>query len=60
MGLGRTSATYLSRAEVGGSLPAALSDRLLQGQAVEAVQRLQALLLERTTTNVAAPPPAPE
>ena len=59
MGPGRTSATYLSRAEVGGTLPAALGDRLLQAQAVDAVQRLQALLLERRTTHVAAPPPAP-
>ncbi len=59
-GPGQTSATYVSRAEVGGSLPAALSDRLLQGQAVDAVQRLQALLLERRRTHVAAQPPALE
>lgn len=54
----RTSATYVSRAEVGGSLPAALSDRLLQGQAVDAVRRLQSLLVEGPRVDVAAPPPA--
>jgi len=60
LGEAYTSATYVSRAEVGGSLPAALSDRLLQGQALDAVRRLQSLLVERERMHVAAPPPALE
>lgn len=57
---GHTSATYVSSAEVGGSLPAALSDRLLRGQALDAVKRLQSLLVKRQETHVAAPPLALE
>lgn len=53
-----TTATYVSRAEVGGSLPAAIGDRMMRGQAEDAVKRLRRLLAERALTNVAAPPPA--
>ena len=55
---GRTEATYVTRAEVGGSLPAALGDRLLKGQAVTAVERLGDLLAVRERTHVAGPPPS--
>lgn len=58
-GPSRTDATYVSRAEVGGSLPDAVSDRLMQRQAVDAVKRLQRLLAERGQTHVAGPPPSP-
>lgn len=54
---GRSSATYVTRAEVGGSLPDALSDRLMRTQAVDTVKRLQRLLEERGRTHVAGPPP---
>ena len=50
-------ATYLSRAEVGGSLPSAMSDRLMRARAIEAVVDLQTLIRHRATINVAAPPP---
>lgn len=52
-----TFATYVSRAEVGGSLPAGIRDRLMRGQAEEAVERLARLIGERDTAAVAAPPP---
>jgi hypothetical protein len=57
MGPNRSGATYVSRAEVGGSLPRALGDRLMKGQAEDAVKRLQHLLGERGRTHVAGPPP---
>ena len=50
-----TFATYVSRAEVGGSLPAGIRDRLMRGQAEDAVERLARLIGEREA--VAAPPP---
>jgi hypothetical protein len=52
-----TQAVYMTRAEIGGSLPKAVGDRLLRGQAVDSVKRLRRLLAERQTMNVAAPPP---
>jgi len=55
--LGRTQATYVTRAEVGGSLPAALRDRLMRRQAEDAVKRLGRLIDERRSAQVAAPPP---
>jgi len=58
---GGSQAIYVSRAEVGGSLPTSVGDRLMKGQAVEAVQRLHRLIAERDPSqdsiNVAAPPP---
>jgi len=57
-GANRTNATYVSRAEVGGSLPSVLSNRLMKGQTVESVERIQRLLSERRRTHVAAPPPS--
>ena len=53
-----TQAVYMTRAEIGGSLPKAVGDRLMRGQAVDSVKRLRQLLAERQTVNVAAPPPA--
>jgi hypothetical protein len=57
-GANRTSATYMSRAEVGGSLPDTLSNRLMKTQAIDSVKRLQAMLEKHRTLHVAAPPPA--
>jgi hypothetical protein len=54
-----TQATYMSRAEVGGSLPASLGNRLMKGQAVTAVERLGGLIAERRLTHVSGPPPIP-
>jgi hypothetical protein len=55
-GLGRTDATYVSRAEVGGSLPSMISNRLMKKQAVESVERLHGLLSKRRRTHVAGSP----
>lgn len=55
-GPGRTRATYETRAEVGGSLPVALGDRLMKGQAVDAVERLQQLLVQHGRIHVAGGP----
>ena len=52
-----TFATYVSRAEVGGSLPAGIRGRLMRGQAEDAVERLARLIWERDAAAVAAPPP---
>lgn len=52
-----TFATYVSRAEVGGSLPAGIRDRLMRGQAEDAVERLARLIGEREAAAVDAPPP---
>ncbi len=57
-GPSQTSATYVTRAEVGGSFPAALGDRMMKSQAVDAVERLRGLLAERGRTHVAGSPPA--
>lgn len=58
-GPGRTDATYVSRAEVGGSLPSVISNRLMKKQAVESVERLHGLLSERRRTHVAGSPASP-
>ena len=54
---GLTEATYYTQAEVGGSLPSAVGDRLMKGQAVAAVKRLHRLIAERKRIRVASPPP---
>lgn len=51
-------ATYVSRAEVGGSLPVSLRDRLMRGQAEDAVERLAQRIGTRDPAPVASPPPA--
>ena len=50
-------ATYVSRAEVGGSLPVGIRDRLMRGQAEDAVERLAQRIGARGPATVAAPPP---
>ena len=52
-----TQAVYMTRAEIGGSLPKAVGDRLMRGQAIDSVKRLRRLVAERRTVDVAAPPP---
>jgi hypothetical protein len=57
---GGTHAIYVSRAEVGGSLPKAFGDRMMRGQAVDSVLRLHSLLARRSAggeVDVAASPP---
>lgn len=44
---GGTRAIYVTRAEVGGSLPQSLGDRLMRRQAEDAVQRLRRLVAAR-------------
>jgi hypothetical protein len=59
---GGSHAIYVSRAEVGGSLPRALQDRLMRGQAVDSVLRLRGLVARRLAAgkvDVAASPPEP-
>lgn len=57
----RTLATYLSQTEIGGSIPIAIGDRLMKGQAVDAVARLRRIIEKRVGPNVAAGPiPDPE
>lgn len=55
-GEGSTHATYVTRASVGGSIPAALGDRLLKAQAVDSVTDLRDRLARSARPNVAAPP----
>ena len=42
-----TEATYLTQTEIGGSIPTAIGDRLLKGQAVDAVHRLRGHIEKR-------------
>lgn len=55
-GTDRTQATYVTRASVGGSIPAALGDRLLKAQAVDSVSDLRERLTRNALPSVAAPP----
>jgi hypothetical protein len=54
----RTLATYLTQTELGGSFPVSLGDRLMKGQAVNAVKRLRGHIEARRRTHVAAGAPA--
>jgi hypothetical protein len=56
----RTRATYLSQTEIGGSIPISIGDRLMKGQAVDAVARLRRSIEMRRRTHVAAGPPSVE
>jgi len=58
LGAQRCEATYLTRAEPGGSIPAAIADRLMKKQAVEAVERLRGKIEMRRVSDVAGGPPA--
>lgn len=51
-------ATYVSRAEVGGSLPVSLRDRLMRSQAEDAVERLAQRIGARDPVTVVPSPPA--
>lgn len=51
-----TLATYVTRASVGGSIPAALGDRLLKAQAIDSVSDLRDRLARSARPSVAAPP----
>jgi len=53
-GARRASATYMTQAETGGSIPAALGNRLMKAQAIDSVARLRGQLEERKRTHVAA------
>lgn len=57
-GLSATSATYMTQADVGGSIPSVLTNRLMRAQAMDAVTRLRGLLAQRSGPAVASPPPA--
>lgn len=59
-GPGRSKATYMTQAEIGGSMPAAIGDRLMKGQTEDAVSRLRSQFEERRRTHVAGPPPVIE
>lgn len=56
-GPGRSLATYMTQAEIGGSMPAAIGDRLMRGQAEDAVASLRSRFEARRRTHVAGPPP---
>jgi hypothetical protein len=50
----RTRATYVTQAELGGSIPRMIGDRLMKAQALESVSRLRSQLDKRQRTAVAA------
>ena len=54
----QTSATYVTQAELGGSIPMLIGDRLMRGQALGSVTRLRGHLEDRRRTAVAAGLPA--
>jgi hypothetical protein len=56
-GAGGTQAIHMTQTELGGSFPAALGDRLMKGQAVEAVEKLRDRVAHRGASDVAAGPP---
>ena len=56
-GPGRSRVVYQSQAETGGSIPTAFGDRMMKGQAIEAVTRLRNRLHARQRTHVAAEGP---
>ncbi|MAG32493.1 MAG: hypothetical protein CL908_16545 [Deltaproteobacteria bacterium] len=57
-GAARTLATYMTQAEVGGSIPSSISNRMMRAQALNDVTRLRGLLEARAKTDVASPPAA--
>jgi hypothetical protein len=56
-GRGGTAAVHMTRTELGGSFPAALGDRLMKSQAVEAVEKLRERVDRAVASDVAAGPP---
>ncbi len=59
-GRNRTRATYLTQAEIGGSFPTMLADRLMKAQAIDSVDRLRNRIDERRRADVAAGVPDSE
>jgi len=57
-GPARTIATYMTQTEIGGSIPAAIGDRLMKSQAMEAVERLRGQIATRQRTHVASGSPS--
>jgi hypothetical protein len=57
-GLGGTSATHMTQAEIGGSIPSSIGDRLMKAQALKTVERLRKQIRDRQRTHVAASPDA--
>lgn len=58
-GEGRTSATYVSQTEVGGSIPDTIAHRLMKSQTLDAAERLRRRIRERQRSHVAGGPPIP-
>lgn len=59
-GDGQTRAVYQSQTEIGGSIPASIGDRLMKGQAIDAVSRLRSRIERRNRTHVASDRPTRE
>ena len=55
-GQGGTSATHMTQAEIGGSIPTSIGDRLMKSQALGTVERLRKQIRDRQRTHVAASP----
>jgi hypothetical protein len=56
-GAGGTQAVHMTQTELGGSFPAALGDRLMKGQAIDAIEKLHDRVAHRGASDVAAGPP---
>ena len=54
----RSFATYMTQAELGGSIPLMIGDQLMKSQALESVSRLRGHLENRQRSAVAAGPPS--
>jgi hypothetical protein len=53
-GQGGSLATHVTQAEIGGSIPASIGDRLMKAQALSTVERLRKQIRNRQRTHVAA------
>jgi len=53
-GQGGTLATHMTQAEIGGSIPASIGDRLMKAQALSTVERLRKQIRDRQRRHVAA------
>jgi hypothetical protein len=53
-GQGGSLATHMTQAEIGGSIPASIGDRLMKAQALSTVERLRNQIRNRQRTHVAA------
>jgi hypothetical protein len=59
-GQGGTLATHVTQAEIGGSIPASIGDRLMRSQALNTVERLRSQIRIRKQTHVAGSAPVRE